>query len=228
MNRLSVKLGYWSAVILTVILTAGYIFGFAFTLLFVEIPQWTNLSDFVAAIQPAFLLYPTIAQVAAFLALPLLLIILFCLHEHVSGDKKILTGIGLCFAAMMAVLGCMYYFVHFNGVRLINAKADLAGLEQFIIYNPDSTIMAIGILGTSFFAGLAFLFFFPVFSGRRLEQWLRYTFLLSAICSFTGMFAFLFDYMPLMAVYLLGQLVGSLFMAILSIIFFKELADKPF
>ena len=138
MNRLSVKLGYWSAIILTVILIAGYIFGSAFTLLFVEIPQWTNIIDFVAAIQPAFLVYPTIAQVAAFLGLPLLLIIFFCLHEYVSGDKKILTRIGLCFAAMMVVSGCVYYFVHFNGVRLINANADLAGCAACVSLHPVS------------------------------------------------------------------------------------------
>ena len=90
MSRLSIKLGYWSA-LLSAILTVGWGIGVAMAMIFFPIPAWTNLADFVAAVRPVSLVAATPTQVAAFLLGPLSLILLCSLHDYAPGDKKILT-----------------------------------------------------------------------------------------------------------------------------------------
>ena len=95
MSRLSIKLGYWSAV-LSAILTIGWGIGLVMAIILFPVPSWTNLAGYVAAIRPASLVAATLTQAAAFLLGPLSLILLCSLHDYAPGDKKILTRIGLC------------------------------------------------------------------------------------------------------------------------------------
>jgi len=168
MSRLSIKLGYWSAV-LSAILTVGWGIGLAFVMAIFPIPPWTNLAGFVAAARHATLVASTLTQIAAFLLGPLSLILLCSLHDYAPGDKKILTRLGLCCIIATMVLGSQMYFVHFNVMRVIASKGPLTGLEQFVEWNPDSAIAASGVLAWTFFWGLALLFVAPIFSGGRLN-----------------------------------------------------------
>ena len=111
MSRLSIKLGYWSAV-LSAILTIGWGIGLVMAIIFFPVPSWTNLAGYVAAIRPASLVAATLTQAAAFLLGPLSLILLCSLHDYAPGDKKILTRIGLCCMVATMVLGNQMYFVH--------------------------------------------------------------------------------------------------------------------
>jgi len=94
-SQLAIKLGYWSAV-MSAILTVGWGIGLTMVMIFFPLPAWTNLAGFVAAVRPASLNGATLGQVAAFLLVPLSVILLCSLHDYAPGDKKILARIGLC------------------------------------------------------------------------------------------------------------------------------------
>jgi len=224
MSRLSVKLGYWSAV-LSAILTVGWGIGLAIVMAVFPIPSWTNLADFVAAARPASLVAATLAQVVAFLLGPLSLILLCSLHDYAPGEMKILTRIGLCCIIATTVLGSQMYFVHFNVMRLIVSKGALTGLEQFVEWNPGSAMAASGVLAWTFFWGLALLFVAPIFSGGRLERKLRYTSLICGSCGILGAVGFLFEKPVLMFVYFIGTLVAGTTLYVLEGLLFKRLAD---
>ena len=173
MNRLSAKLGYWSA-ISTLILSMCYGIGVVLSIIF-PIPAWTNLADFIDKVQPVSLVVYTFIQITGFFLGPIELILICGFHEYASNDKKILTRIGLCCMIATMVLGNQLYFTQFNAMRLIISKEVVTGLEQFVQWNPHSFIMVSGSLGWTFFAGLAFIFVAPIFSGGQLERRLRYS-----------------------------------------------------
>ncbi|HMD97289.1 MAG TPA: hypothetical protein VKM93_08195 [Terriglobia bacterium] len=222
MSRLSIKLGYWSAV-LSVILTVVWGIGLVMAMIFFPIPSWTNLADFVAAVRPASLVAATLAQVAAFLLGPLSLILFCSLHDYAAADQKILTRIGLCCIVATLVLGSQMYFVHFNVMRLMVSRRALTGLEQFVEWNPSSAMAASGLLAWTFFWGLALLFVAPIFSGGRLERRLRLTSLICGICGVLGAVGFLFEKPVLMFVYFIVALVGGTTLYVLESLLFKRL-----
>jgi hypothetical protein len=224
MSRLSMELGYWSAV-LSAILTVGWGIGVAVAMAVFPIPPWTNLADFVAAARHASLVAATLTQVAAFLLGPLSLILLCSLHDYAPSDKKILTRLGLCCIVATMVLGSQMYFVHFNVMRLIASKGPLTGLEQFVEWNPGSAMAASGVLAWAFFWGLALLFVAPIFSGGRLERKLKYTFLICGSCGILGAVGYLFEKPILMFVYFLGALVAGTTLYVLESLLFKRLAN---
>ena len=224
MSQLSIKLGYWSAV-LSVILNIAWGIGLILAIAVFPLPSWTTLAGFVAAVKHSSLMAATLSQVSAYLLGPLSLILLCSLHDYAPNDRKILTRIGLCCMIATMVLGDQMYFVHFNAMRLVHSKGALTGLEQFVEWNPSSAISASGLLAWTFFWGLALLFVAPIFSGGRLERWLRYTFLICGGCGILGAVGFLFENRLLMSLYFLGALVASTTMYVLEILLFKRLAN---
>jgi hypothetical protein len=222
MSKLSIKLGYWSAV-MSAILTVGWGIGLTMAMIFFPLPAWTNLAGFVAAVRPASLVGATLGQVAAFLLGPLSVILLCSLHDYAPGDKKILTRIGLCCIITTMALGSQMYFVHFNVMRLIASKRALTGLEQFVEWNPESATAASGLLAWTFFWGLALLFVAPIFWGGRLERGLRYTALVCGSCAILGILGYLFDITILMLVYFLASLVAGTTLYVLESLLFRRL-----
>ena len=225
MSQLSIKLGYWSAV-LSIVLGIGYGIGLGALIVLFPTPQWTGLADFLTAVQPASLFCLTLCQVTMFLSAPLNVILFCSLHDYAPPDKKILTRIGLCAMTATMVLGNQMYFVHFNVARQIISKGILAGLDQFVEWNPNSVITATGILGWTFFLGLAFTFVAPVFSGGRLEQGLRYAFLICGGCAILGTIGFLFENIVFQLVYVMGITLAGTTAAILASILFKRLQNR--
>lgn len=54
-----------------------------------------------------------------------------------------------------------------------NIGATARGLAMFDLYNPRSVALALEMLSWGFFLGLATLFVALVFSGGKLEHWIR-------------------------------------------------------
>jgi hypothetical protein len=223
MSRLSMKLGWWSAM-LTLILSIGYAIGVVLSLNF-PLPAWTNAADFIKAAKPISLIFYTFVQIMAFFLAPVTLILFCSFHEYAPKDKKIVTRIGLCCIIAMMVLGSQMYFTHFNAMRWIISKGIVTGLEQFVEWNPHSFINASGSLGWTFFIGLAFLFVSPIFSGGKLERKLRYSSLILGICFLVGTIGVLFENLACLAVYFFGSTFAQITLSILAIILFQRLEN---
>ncbi len=221
MNCLSIKLGYWAA-ILSIILGVGYGIGLIMLMAFFPTPPWTNIAAFVAALQPASIAALTLCQATMFLSAPLNTILFCSIHDYAPPERKILTRIGLCMIVATMVLGSQMYFVQFSAVRANIAHGTLAGLEHFLQLNPHSALNAIGMLGWTFFFGLAFLFVAPIFSEGRLERGIKYSFAICGGCALLGGAGFLLESVALQMIYVIGITLAGTASVVLLSIFFKR------
>ena len=180
MNRLSIRLGFWSSILMATSFIV-YTIAFVAILSFFRIPPWTGLSDFVASVNNTWYLFYTSCQLLAFLTPLLFVLVINSIHDYARNDKKILTRISICFAIVFAALSSINYFIQFSAVRLNILHGQPEGVEQFIQLNPLAVITAINILGWTLFLGLSSLFIVPIFSGSGLEKLIRLSFLINGV-----------------------------------------------
>lgn len=84
-------------------------------------------------------------------------------------------------------------------VRQRVAAGQLDGLDWFAAYEGHSAMFGLEILGWGWFLGLAMLIAAPVFSGGRLESWLRWLMVGYGVLGLISAAAFLVE-SPLTAV----------------------------
>lgn len=168
MRQLSIKLGYWSAILSA---SAFILFTLCFVAILILNPLflWTNFEDWVAYNLQYNQSFKYLAQLMMLLFGPLFVVLLNSIHDYAPIEKRILSRISISFAIIFAALTGMHYFIQISIVRLSLAQGRLQGLEQFIQANPTSALAGINLLGWTLFFGLSCLFIAPVFSGGRVE-----------------------------------------------------------
>ena len=146
------------------------------------------------------------------------------IHDYAPGDKKILTRISICFAAIFTVLSSINYFIQFTAVRQSILQGHLEGLEQFVQLNPASVTFALAMLGWTLFLGLSSFFIAPVFSGGRLEKVIKYLFFINGIFCMIGAIGYVFEMLLLSLLYFSVMGIAMIVIAISSgRILFKRL-----
>ena len=221
MNTLSLKLGYWAAV-LSIVTGIGYGVGLIVVFAIFPSPPWTTLAEYAASISSANLTAGSLSQFMGFLSIPLNVILFCSIHDLAQGDRRTLTRIALSFVLCYASLGGITYFLQFTTVRVNIAQGHLQGLEHFVEANPTSAVNAIGVLGWNVFLGLAFLFVAPVFSGSRLEKALQTLFWIEGIISILGGLGYAAEVYVIYALYLIGIASAGTVLVILLAIFFRR------
>jgi energy-converting hydrogenase Eha subunit C len=224
MNRLSIKLGLWAAVLIAITFIV-YTISFSAILLFFRIPTWTSLPDFIASTSGNWFSPYTFCQFLAFLTPPLFVLLINSVHDKTSDVKKSLTRASLCFSLIFATLSSIHYFVQFTAVRLGMLHGHTDGLEQFIQLNPDSVIVAINMLGWTVFFGLSSLFMVPIFSSGKLGKVIKFSFLVNGIICILGAIGYILEVtiLNILFFYIMGAAV--MVIAVSSSIWFKRL-DK--
>jgi len=224
MNRLSIKLGLWAAVLIAITFIV-YTISFSAILLFFRIPTWTSLPDFIASTSGNWFSPYTFCQFLAFLTPPLFVLLINSVHDNTSDVKKSLTRASLCFSLIFATLSSIHYFVQFTAVRLGMLHGHTDGLEQFIQLNPDSVIVAINMLGWTVFFGLSSLFMVPIFSSGKLGKVIKFSFLVNGIICILGAIGYILEVtiLNILFFYIMGAAV--MVIAVSSSIWFKRL-DK--
>ena len=140
-NVLALRLGYWAALLMVVTFAV-------FTVAFIAIPLtgplfiWHDLAGYIAYVRSGHTFFQDLARWMMLLFGPLVVILFASLGELVSGERKLLTRIGLSFAAIFAALTGINYFVQLTAVRLAVQKDVTAGLEQIVQANPISAVAA--------------------------------------------------------------------------------------
>jgi len=134
-SPLSLRLGFWSAIIIAVLFI---VFTICFVALVLKPPlfMWTNLPDYVAFAGHHSQLYQNIARFAMLMFGPAFVVLLNSIHDHAPEDKRSLTRLSVCFGLGFAVLAGIHYFVQLSAVRLSLAKGQLQGLEPVVQANP--------------------------------------------------------------------------------------------
>jgi len=121
-----------------------------------------------ASIQP-------FATVVGFLLTSTFLVVMACIYGYASDERKIFSLIGLSFAIVYATLISINYFIQLTFVR--QSSFDV---EIFAMDNPQSMMWVIEVLGY-FFMGLSTLFAAPVFESGRIENLIKWLFVVNGI-----------------------------------------------
>lgn len=174
------RLGFWSAVLTTVIAAAHFAVGIATPARSgpfcgsscVTYPYVSGLASFIPI--DYIWLYP------GFLLAPVFVVLMACIHHYASDDKKVFSQIGLSFALIYAAIIMVDYFVQFVVVEPSILSGETLGLSLFTQYNPHGIFIGLEGLGYLMMS-VALLFASVVFAGGRLERAVRLLFLASFI-----------------------------------------------
>jgi hypothetical protein len=192
MERLAIRLGYWSSVGIVVTFV---VFTACFVAIALKPPLfiWTGLPDYITYVENNDQFFPNLARLMMLVFGPLYVLMLSSIHELLGGEKRHLARISLCFGAAFAVLTGINYYLQLSAVRISIQKGETQGLEQVLQANPYSAVAAINVLGWSLFFGLSSLFVAPVFEGSRLDNVVRIAFILNGIFCLLGGIGYALD-----------------------------------
>jgi len=158
-------LGFWSAVLATV---------FAITYDLGQIAEWLGWLGSAGGPESSstplgfvVLLTPSLFLGSSFLVL------VVCIHELASPDRKIWARTAAAFATAYAVLISLNYYVLLTFVAPRLATGRVAGIEPFLFTPFDSFLYSVDILGYSFMS-VATLLAAQVFTGEGLERRARF------------------------------------------------------
>lgn len=109
-------------------------------------------------------------------------VFIICIHHFASAGKKIFTHVGIAFAVISAGILVTNYFIQVTVIQpsLLNGETD--GILLLTQYNAHGLFIALEEIGLLMMS-LSFLFIAFVFSGNRLENSIRWIFLISFMLS---------------------------------------------
>ena len=173
---LAVKLGLGAA-LLAAALTVCFV---VLALLFPAGP-WRDVDAYAAS----FRTIEVIQLVPVLLLAPVVVVLMACIHHLVSDVRHLWSHLAVIFAAIYATIIATNYVLQLFVVRLNVAAGELEDLALLAMPNPRSVFSALEITGYGFFALMA-LAAGAAFSGRGLERWVRYTFLVAGMTGLAG------------------------------------------
>jgi len=130
--------------------------------------------------------WKTPSLISGILLVPIFMILMVCIHEYAPAERKIFSRLGMLFAIGYAVLISFNYFIQLTLVRqgLYTVPFDMS--------DPLSMMFAIEILGYGFM-GLATLFTAWVFNSGRLENAVRWLFIINGVLGIGGVIGYILN-----------------------------------
>ncbi len=177
-KNIASQLGFWASVLLAV-LGGVYILALIYDI---------SIDGIAALISPS----PFLQLVSGIgtLLIALLLVILFTAIRFVNQeDNEVLGLLGVNFIILSAATVSINRFVQLTVIQqsLPDVPADLT---RFLPYATGSVMFALEVLGWGIFSSIAAAFVAPLFSSSRLNNTIRWLFILYAIFSFLSAFSF--------------------------------------
>jgi hypothetical protein len=154
--------------------------------------------------------------VSGILLIPAFVILMACIHEYSSVEKKLFSRLGLLFAIGYAVL------IGFNYYMQLTLSNQPAFIDTFDMKSPTSIMWVIEVLGYGFM-GLATLSSAWVFTSGTLERIIKWLFVVNGLLGLGGMLGYALGWE--MNLLLGGLIVWDLVMPsstiLLAIVFWK-------
>lgn len=147
------QLGFWSAVVVTLMLIV-----FPLSLIFGSLDM---------------------AYGSSFLLAPGFVTMMVSIHHYAALDKKVWSQLGLSFAVIYAVMCSLTYYVQLTFIKNNYLPIADEALAPFA-FVPGTPFFAQDMLGYVFFC-LATLAAGPVFTGGRLETWIKWLLIFNGI-----------------------------------------------
>lgn len=175
-NNLASRLGFWAAVI-------GAVLGGIYLLVLIYAIATAGLSFQLAPI------VQLVSGIITFLTVPVLVTLFTAIRFVNAGDNEILSSLGVSFILLFATTVSINRFVQLTVIQqsLPDIPPDLV---RFLPYASGSVMFSLEILGWGFFSSLAAVSVAPLFSASRLNNTIRWLFILYAIFSFLSALSF--------------------------------------
>lgn len=177
-NRLALKLGFWSALVvavLSVVYLGVLVVNFATAGFTFPPPKAIQL----------------MGGIITFLSAPAILVLFAAIKSSTSQDKGILGTLGLSFTTLFALSVSINRFVQLSIIQQSPPTALSRDLARFLPYDTGSVMFALEILGWGFFLSLAALSVAPLFEGNRIKESIRWLLLAYALFSLLSVLGFL-------------------------------------
>jgi len=155
MNPSTSRIGFWASVIAT-IFGLGYIVALLATLAGVLVGPWATFYQ----------LAPSIVLALSYMVL------MACVFDVASTERKIWATIGLGFALMYSVMNSIVYFTELT-VVIPRVLRNEAGPISVLLFEPGAFLFAVNGLAYGFMS-MAALFASPVFTRPGLETRVRW------------------------------------------------------
>ena len=171
MNQRVSRLGFWSAVVMAVLVILIDLGMIASNILY-PITTITNMQEYAAQFSSLQML----PFIPSLILAPVFVIFMLCIYHSASEDKKFLGQLGFSFALICAAILSLHYYIQLTVVQQGILSGEYTGLWQFVTPNTHSFFWTFAALGYGFM-GFALLSAAPIFSGKpdRAIKWLFVT-----------------------------------------------------
>jgi len=192
MNTLSKKIGFWSALFLTLVFIAWIVcfIGISFSS---PVFYWTNIGDYLTYSHTYNQSLQYIAKFFMLIFGPLYVLLINSFYDHAKEEEKAWARISLLFGLAFAILSSLHYFVQLSAVRLNILHGQVDGLANYVQANPYSIMTSADMLGWTLFLGLSSVFISPVFKENRLDKTIRYAFVFNGLFCMLGGIGYIFQ-----------------------------------
>jgi hypothetical protein len=147
--------------------------------------------------------------VSGIILIPIFILMMACIHEYAPADKKIFSRLGLLFSIGYSVLISFNYYLQLTLVRN-NLYSDVFAMDD-----PQSIMWVIEVLGYGFM-GLATLSTAFIFTNGKLENVIRWLFIINGVLGIGGMLGYALEWS--MNILLGGLIVWDIIMPISSLL----------
>lgn len=231
MNRDTVRIGYFSALAITFIITM-YLIVFAVRVIIPPEREWKNLRENYDDINDsgAGITTPSRPGFSVFysLALASVVLLLFaCFHDCVDSTLKIYSCVSLCFIIVYTVIITAVCFAEFEVSRFFIPPGREGCLKFLSRYYFPHLLYSVSMLTSIIFPGLSALFIIPVFSkAEKIEKQIRIGLPVFGISSLLSALMFVLNELEIFNYFMVSRFLSLIVLMILSMKFFRYSADR--
>jgi hypothetical protein len=210
MSKLTLQLGFWTAVILAFLGTAYQV------ILAGAIKSGTLVT--MEPTSPQGLL----AGIYTLLSAIGLLILIACIVQYSTPQKKVLGVLGLSFTSLFTAVVCINRFAQLTIIRQSLLIADTSGLDRFMPYGSRSVFFALEMLGWGVFLSLAAFSVSPLLPFGRLERWIARLFNAYGVLGFISVLGYVSSSPLVMVGFIAWGPVLGLAVILLGFLFWRD------
>jgi hypothetical protein len=122
---------------------------------------------------------------------PLIVILIASLHTVTSPEKKVFSQISLGFTLLFAISVSINRFTQLGVVQQSLVAGTTDGLNWFLPYGDRSVMLGLEMMGWGWFLGIALLTASPIFSGGKLQRWIKCLMVVYGVLGITSSIGFL-------------------------------------
>lgn len=160
MDELVCKLGFWSAIIIALLVVLIDV-GLVLSAILFLMTTITSIETYAAS----FTSWQMLPLIPSLILAPMFAILMLCIQHYASPDKKVLGQLGFSFALVCAAVLSIHYYIQLTDVQQGLLNNQTAGLWLFASPNPHSLFWSFAALGYGFM-GIVLLFAAPIFNEK--------------------------------------------------------------